>query len=277
MPARNSFMYRLIIFFALFVSQFLLISRAEAEVRYVSDYLTINLKDNLEKPYRVVAKVKSNDPLTILEENETYAKVETEDKQVGWIARQYLTTSLPKNLVIEQLRKEITELKLQGAPATIPTPQTADTTTTSIDKNLLAERDRLQAELKTAITRITELQNLLAKAEGQSTPEKDTATNSDINQLVEKKQHLESEIQALQVQFESLSDGSIDVHSIIKENEDLLAQLEEKDKLIETLTAKNNELTGKTTIYWFCAGALVFLFGMFSGKLFSRKKAKYSY
>ncbi len=268
-------MYRLIIFFALTVSPFLLISRAEAEVRYVSDYLTINLKDNLEKPYRVVAKVKSNDPLTILEENETYAKVETEDKQVGWIARQYLTTSLPKNLIIEQLRKEIEELKAQGD--TVAIPQSAGSTTASIDMNLLTERDRLQSELKTAVTRITELQNLLAQAEGQSTPGKVTATDSDINQLVEKKQQLESEIQALQVQVESLSDGSIDVQSIVKEKEDLLAQLEEKDKLIETLTAKNNELTGKTTIYWFCAGALVFLFGMFSGKLFSRKKAKYSY
>lgn len=275
MPARNSFIYRLFIFFALILSPLLLISRAEAEIRYVSDYLTINLKDNLEKPYRVVAKVKSNDPLTILEENETYAKVETEDKQVGWIAKQYLTTSLPKNLVIEQLRKEIADLKLQGVSAAMP--HSAETTNSSMDKNLLSERDRLQTELKAAITRITELQNLLAKAEGQSTPEKITANDADINQLVMKKQQLESEIQALQVQFESLSDGSIDVQSIIKEKEDLLAQLEEKDKTIATLTAQNHELAGKTMIYWFCAGALVFIVGMLSGKLISRKKTKYSY
>lgn len=275
MPARNSFIYRLFIFFALILSPLLLISRAEAEIRYVSDYLTINLKDNLEKPYRVVAKVKSNDPLTILEENETYAKVETEDKQVGWIAKQYLTTSLPKNLVIEQLRKEIADLKLQGVSAAMP--QSAETTNSSMDKNLLSERDRLQTELKAAITRITELQNLLAKAEGQSTPEKITANDADINQLVMKKQQLESEIQALQVQFESLSDGSIDVQSIIKEKEDLLVQLEEKDKTIATLTAQNHELAQKTMIYWFCAGALVFIVGMLSGKLISRKKTKYSY
>lgn len=275
MPARNSFMYKLFLFFALIFSPLLLVSRAEAEIRYVSDYLTINLKDNLEKPYRVVAKVKSNDPLTILEENETYAKVETEDKQVGWIAKQYLTTSLPKNLVIEQLRKEITDLKLQGVSAAMP--HSAEMTNSPIDKNLLSERDRLQTELKAAITRITELQNLLAKAEGQSTPEKITATDTDINQLVEKKQQLESEIQSLQVQFESLSDGSIDVQSIIKEKEELLVQLEEKDKTIATLTAQNHELAGKAMIYWFCAGALVFIVGMLSGKLFSRKKTKYSY
>lgn len=275
MPARNSFMYKLFIFFALIFSPLFLISRAEAEIRYVSDYLTINLKDNLEKPYRVVAKVKSNDPLTILEENETYAKVETEDKQVGWIAKQYLTTSLPKNLVIEQLRKEITDLKLQGVSAAMP--HSAEMTNSPIDKNLLSERDRLQTELKAAITRITELQNLLAKAEGQSTPEKITATDTDINQLIEKKQQLESEIQSLQVQFESLSDGSIDVQNIIKEKEELLVQLEEKDKTIATLTAQNHELAGKTMIYWFCAGALVFIVGMLSGKLFSRKKTKYSY
>ena len=54
-------------------------------------------------------------------------------------------------------------------------------------------------------------------------------------------------------------------------------QLEEKDKAIATLTAQNHELAGKTMIYWFCAGALVFIVGMLSGKLFSRKKTKYSY
>ena len=90
---------RVYIFFFIVLTPFFLISQSKAETRYVSDLLYINIKDKLEKPYQVVAKVKSNDPLIILEENDTYAKVETEAKQVGWIAKQYLKILLLTNSV----------------------------------------------------------------------------------------------------------------------------------------------------------------------------------
>jgi SH3 domain protein len=267
---------RLFILFCIAFTPFCLISQAEAETRYVSDYLTINLRDNIEKPYQVVAKVKSNDPLTVLEENENYAKVETEEKKVGWIAKQYLTTSLPKHLVIEQLKKEIESLKLQSSAT--PSSPSADPADSTGVESIVAERDRLQAELKAAMTRLTELQNSIANPVGQpSVPENAAAINSDISILIDKKQQLESEIHALQLQFESLSDGSFDVPDILKEKEDLLAQIKEKDETIASLTEKNQKLADKAMIYWFCAGALVFVVGMFSGKLFARKKTKYSY
>ena len=266
---------RLHLFFCIAFTPFFLIPQAEAETRYVSDYLTINIKDNLEKPYQVVAKVKSNEPVNVLEENDTYAKVETEGKQIGWIAKQYLTTTLPKNLVIEQLTKEIESLKAQATAG--PSSRTADKLIPSEDQRNKAECERLGVELKAAMTRIAELQNSMAQQGGPNPSEELALMDSDVKLLAEKKQQLESEVHALQVQIESLSDGSIDVQALLKEKEDLVTQLNEKSTMISSLSAENKKLADKAMIYWFCAGALVFVIGMFSAKLFARKKTKYSY
>ena len=181
-----------------------------------------------------------------------------------------------KNLVIDQLRKEIEELRANLPAAT--TPETNGQDSVSDNKKLLAERDRLQAELQAAMTRIAELQNTIAKTDEKSATTPDAAElDSEIKMLGGKKLQLESEIHALEVQYESLSDGTIDVNALMKEKEDLITQIEEKDARIVTLSSENEKLARTAMIYWFCAGALVFVIGMFSGKMFGRKKTKYSY
>jgi len=242
-----------------------------AETRYVSDQLTINIKDKLEQPYSVVAKVRSNDAVNVLEESDGYARIETADKQIGWIADQYLTTTVPKTVVIERLQKEIDSLRAQ--------PAATDGTATPpvVNSELLKERDRLQLELETAKSRITELQEKLAKPTEHPAPPDAGTLSSEIQGLVDKRTQLESEITALRAQIESLNDGRIDIDALVQEKERLVTENREKDQRIAILTAENAKLAKKTMIYWFAAGALVFLVGMFSGKLFSRKKAKYSY
>ena len=244
---------------------------APAETRYVSDQLTINIKDKLEQPYTVVAKVRSNEAVNVLEETEDNARIQSADGQVGWIARKYLTTTVPKTVVIERLQKEIDSLRAQ-------VPQAGNTATVSAtDSELLKERDRLQLELETARSRITELQAKAAKPAEVPAPPDPEALSSEILGLVEKRTQLETEITALRAQIESLNDGRIDIDALVLEKERLVTDNRAKGERIALLTAENDNLRKKTKIYWFTAGALVFLGGMFSGKLFSRKKAKYSY
>jgi SH3 domain protein len=259
--------------FPLLLLVYLLLPAAElhAETRYISDQLTINIKDKLEQPYTVVAKVRSNDAVNVLEENDGYARIETADKQIGWIANQYLTTTEPKTVEIERLQKEIDSLRAQPAATDgTATPPVADS-------ELLKERDRLQLELKTAQGRITELQDKLVKLTEHPVPPEPQVLSSEIQGLIEKRTQLESEITALRVQIESLNDGQIDIDALVEEKERLVTENRAKDQRIADLTAENDKLAKKTMIYWFAAGALVFLVGMFSGKLFTRKKAKYSY
>lgn len=244
---------------------------AWAETRYVSDQLVINIKDKLEPPFTVVAKVRSNEAVNVLEENDTYAKVETEGKQVGWIAKQYLTTTAPKTLIIEQLQ---TELEALRGKATQPDGSIA---ASPDDAAITKERDRLQLELQTAQGRIAELQAAMARPESQPSPSDSTVLTSEIQGLLDKRSQLESEINGLRSQIESLNDGRIDVDALVQENEKLRKGNQTKDERIAILTAENEKLGKQTMIYWFCAGALVFLAGMFSGKISGRKKTKYSY
>jgi SH3 domain protein len=261
------------LFFLILFLPFFIVAQSEAETRYVSDQLTINIKDNLEKPYQVIAKVRSNDAVTVLEENDTYARIETADKQVGWIGKQYLTTTLPKTLVIAQLQKEIEALKTQPQGAVTQKTSDAAIPPTELEK----ERDRLQLELETAKNRIKELQDSMVGVKEQPTSPSSAVTTQEIKGLEEKKTQLESEITALQAQVESLNDGTVDIPALIQEKEHLLQEIKDKDTKIATLSTENAKLAKTATIYWFCAGALVFLTGMFSGKMFGRKKAKYSY
>jgi len=244
---------------------------APAETRYISDQLTINIKDKLQQPYTVVAKVRSNEAVNVLEETDDYARIQTADGQIGWIARQYLSTTVPKTVVIERLQKEIDTLRAQlppvGSAATI----------SATGSELLKERDRLQLELEKARNRITELQTKIAKPAEAPAPPNPEALSSEILGLVEKRNQLETEITALRVQIESLNDGRIDIDALVLEKERLVTDNRAKGERIAVLTAENDKLRKKAMIYWFTAGALVFLGGMFSGKLFTRKKAKYSY
>lgn len=252
---------------------FFIVAQSHAETRYVSDQLTINIKDNLEKPYQVVAKVRSNDAVNVLEENDAYAKIETPDKQVGWIGKQYLTTTLPKTLVIAQLQKEIEALKTQPQGTVAQRTPNAAVPVTELEK----ERDRLQLELQTAKNRIQEMQDSMTGTKEQASFPSSAVTTEEIKGLEEKKTQLESEITALQTQVESLNDGSVDIPALLQEKEHLLKEIKDRDSKIASLSAENAKLAKTATIYWFCAGALVFLTGMFSGKMFGRKKAKYSY
>jgi SH3 domain protein len=259
----------------IFATSFVAPSQSGAETRYISDQLTINIRDNLERPYQVVAKVRSNEAVTVLEENDTYAKIQTGNNQVGWIGKQYLTATQPKTLVIEQLQKEVAALKAQNQNTAEQGTGAGPAVSTATD--LVKERDRLQAELEAAKGRIVELQDSLAGSKGQSAPADASAAGPGIEELESERAHLESEITALRAQIESLNDGTVDLPALIEEKEKLLEEVEKKDTLIAVLTAENTRLARKTTIYWFCAGALVFLIGMFSAKMFGRKKAKYSY
>lgn len=254
---------------------FVATAQSGAETRYISDQLTINIRDNLESPYQVVAKVRSNEAVTVLEENDTYARIQTGDNQNGWIGKQYLTTTLPKPLVIEQLQKEVAALRVQAQGKA--EQGTGAGSAASAATDLVRERDRLQAELEAAKGRIVELQDSLARSKGQSAPADSSAIGPGLEELQGERAHLESEITALRAQIESLNDGTVDLPALLEEKEKLLEEVEKKDMRIATLTTENTRLARQTTIYWFCAGALVFLIGMFSGKMFGRKKAKYSY
>ncbi len=67
---------------------FLSPSFSQAEVRYVSDYLVVNIRDNVEKPFNTVGAVQSDEQVEVLERNGKYLKIRTLDGKEGWIKEQ---------------------------------------------------------------------------------------------------------------------------------------------------------------------------------------------
>ena len=105
--------------FIIFLLLFLLVTPATKgfttekayDTRYVSDFLIINLRDNMESPYSVVGRIKTGEALKVLGEKENYYKVETAEKKIGWVSKQFTTTATPKSIIIKELREKVTLLE----------------------------------------------------------------------------------------------------------------------------------------------------------------------
>jgi SH3 domain protein len=85
---------------------------AMASTAYVSDELTILLRSGAGEQYRIMRMLKTGTALEVLDEtDEKYAKVRIANGEEGYVLKQYMTTALPKEAVIERLTRERDRLK----------------------------------------------------------------------------------------------------------------------------------------------------------------------
>lgn len=235
-----------------------------AETRYISDILIINIRDNIERPFRVVTTVQSNDPVTILEEQGKYLRVKTEDGHSGWISAQYVKTQIPKSIIVQNLQAELEKLKsAQRASGLLEFEQLADFASMPSAEEysqLQAERDALIAEIEALQTRLE-----------HSTSEPKDTEDTTHSELQENYEYLLEDQTAMTETNRILQEERTNLQS------PLLAQIAEKESLVSELTRENEQLKKKQGIYWFCTGATVFLAGLLAGKVFGRRKTRYGY
>ena len=226
-------------------------SRSEDEnIRYVSDVLKINIKDRLEKPYEVVTTVLSDDAVRILEENGDYLKIETADGKQGWIAKHYLKSGYPKNLIIKQLNQEIADLKDKLAHTSLAASETNSNGKTSGSITC----SEIQQKLNEAEKFIAQQQEEIKNLQNQSPPPVMTRASSEESPI--ETDHLEQ----------------------TPENYALLvSEYEKRGKKIDELQQIVGKKEDQTRFLWFGAGAIVFLIGLLAGKTGNRKKNKLMY
>ncbi len=221
-------------------------------VRYISDLLVINIKDRLEKPYEVVATVQSDDPVQIVEESGNFLKIVTAEGKQGWIGKHYLKNEIPKTLIINQLKEEVSDLKAQ---LTLPAATTPDT----------AKGDKLSSGLS-----CQEIQLKLSDAE---------KIIARLQEELKAQQHQPSEPSSKT--SESLVDEnpvSTDQLEQTPENFALLiSEYDKRGKQISELQKTISQKEDQTRFLWFAAGAAVFLFGMLAGRTSHRKRPKFMY
>lgn len=248
-----------LITFLFFISLFLsanqvLVEPAAAQpeadsLRYVSDVLVINIRDQLEKPFTVVGVVRSGDPVHIIEEQENFYKIETAEKKQGWIGKQYLKKEVPDSVAAQKLSEEIADLKkqLEAKPT--------DNATTETDKENPAEFCiTLQQKLSDAEKQIHQLQ------EQQKKP---TAIHAASSEAVQR----QPEDQGTTAQLEETS----------QRYNQLVIEYEKRGEEIADLQNSIAKQDDTTRFLWFGAGAVVFFLGILAGRSSNRKKSKFMY
>ena len=77
-----------------------------AQTGYVSDVLFLTFREGPGDSHAVIKRLRSDTPVSILEEQEEYYKVELESKETGWVDKRFISFEAPKSLTIETLKQE---------------------------------------------------------------------------------------------------------------------------------------------------------------------------
>ncbi len=96
---------------------FVPLTQAVAETVYVTDKLTLALRERPNGGGKKLKTLRSGDSLTVLERTKNYAKVRTEGGLVGWAKVAFLVVEVPPRYRVSQLETENTSLvkKLEQA------------------------------------------------------------------------------------------------------------------------------------------------------------------
>ena len=221
---------------------------------YISDRLIIYLKDSTEEPSNSVARVQTGDKVEIIGTKEDFHLVKTEDGKEGWILKQYILFSQPKEIKIKTLQSEKENLQ-----------------------KLLAEEKKKNAK------KFEELRRTFAASSDQSLlVEKVEELDQAIAQrdaLLQKNKELQVTIQAMKEERKQLKQDKnkiIELNNSRKELQKKVAQL--RAQLDAKKQGAVNRLGLDPRISWFMAGAFVLLVGMLIGKTGKKKqKSKYHF
>ena len=102
---------KVILLFALLIPLWVAVGSAHADRRYVSDRLIVTLREAPRKDGVALRKLGTGTPVEVLEESGRYLRVSTEEGEEGWVGKQYISSEVPKPIIIAGLRKEIDLLK----------------------------------------------------------------------------------------------------------------------------------------------------------------------
>jgi len=231
---KRSIYYRTL-FWTLFLTCIVL-RAAYGETQYVTDIIILNLREGPGRDHKVIRTLKSNMPVEILGESDRYLKVRTKEDEIGWVEKQYITTEAPKTILIEKMKKDLSELTEENS---------------KLETNLTS----LKIELHSTQLRVKELEEEIGTYKNEL-PRKD----SESKRIADKDRAI----------FAQKQGAAKLKHNDIK-YKDENTELKQKLKAVEK---ENRQLRIKQMIWWFVAGGAVFLIGLISGRILSRRPEK---
>jgi SH3 domain protein len=231
---------KLILLFVLFILLSVSFGPAHANRGYVSDMLIITLREGQGREYKAIRTLKTGTPIEVLEESGRYLRIRTEEGEEGWVEKQYISSELPKNLIIAGLKQETNRLSARVE---------------ELEKSQTLVLDQLKEAERTYDAKVKELEK-------------------NANNRQEEVSRMTMELKQITEKYNTLLDKSKNVLDLINEHDKLQAENAKLNTETARLTKENARLGSTRMLRWFLAGAGVFLIGLIIGKV-SRKKRYY--
>jgi SH3 domain protein len=215
---------------------------SHARTGYVSDMLILTFRQGPGTSFSVLKTLKSDTPLTILEEDQGYFKVELAAGETGWVDKQFVVFETPKAQIIDRLNKENAALETE-----------LETVSNALDqlKTKLADQTSDQGK-KTA-----ELETRFKAAEDENRSLADQLTES-------------------QTQYSTLQAQAQNVVAVVEKNKLLEQENIALANKLAQLEKETSHLFRTGMIKWFLAGVGVLLLGWIIGQSVSSKKRRSS-
>ena len=96
---------------------YLMSSACVAETLYVTDLLRLSVTEQPQSKGKTVTTLSSGDPLTVLERQPGYAKVQTAEGLSGWTKSAYLVADKPARLIVAEMQNQLEQMKEQLSQA----------------------------------------------------------------------------------------------------------------------------------------------------------------
>lgn len=209
-----------------------------AQTGYVSDMLILTFRQGPGNSFQVIQTLKSDTPLTILEEDNGYYKVALTSGETGWVDKQFVVFELPKSKLIDVLTQE--------------------------KANLTAKLESLAKEL-------SQLKAQLAIQESDQ-GKKAVAMATDLKTAINQNKALSSQFKESQTLYATLKAQSQNVLEVVKKNKILEEQNVQLVNALDQLEKQTTHLFRTGMIKWFLAGVGVLLLGWVIGQSVSSKK-----
>jgi len=236
----------LLIWMPLLWTPLLLCDVSHAETGYVSDMLILTMRNGPGSNYNVIQTLRSDTSLEILEKGKDYFKVKTQEGDVGWVEKQYITEEIPKAMIIDKLKLKIADLE-KSLESSQAASASFSSGTDSKAQKYQEQIKSLQASLKESQIESTELKEANARLKSES-------------------RTLKTAMDALKSRAESGADGT--------EKEKLKKETQRLKQKLKTITASGGGPLKTGMIKWFLSGAGVLLAGWLMGKSMTRSRKK---
>jgi len=95
----------------LIITLTLCITSAWAEIMYVTDSFEITVRTGTSTEYKILAMLRSNEEVEVLEDLGDWTKVRLKSGKEGYVLSRYLTPNIPKSFIITGLQKKVKTLQ----------------------------------------------------------------------------------------------------------------------------------------------------------------------